>query len=431
VLLSDLILTFGIGAARTEPVRKTTLLRPECEMIFSTLISYILLILSITIGIPTAVLCIEIAAAGIRRHGPHSLVDRERRPRIAVLVPAHNESTTIVPTLADITAQMLPDDRLLVVADNCSDDTASVARTLGAEVIERHDISRIGKGYALDWGLRHLELDPPEIVVTIDADCTLGDGAIDRLATKCSSSGRPVQGLYLMNLSGDQRVNKQIAAFAWRIKNWARPCGLYNLGLSCQLTGSGMAFPWPVIHAVDLASGWIVEDLKLGLDLAAADHPPLFCPTARFASQFAVSADGSANQRKRWEHGHVMTIVKMAPHYFYVALTSRNLNLLTLTLDLIVPPLSLLAMLLVLIFVATGIGALLGFGINAFIVSAVCLASFVGALGFAWDSYGREVLPARAIWSVPSYVFTKLGLYRQLFAQRRTTQWIRTNRSNE
>lgn len=396
----------------------------------SVLVSFALLLLAVLIAIPTIVLCAEIMAVLIPRR-PVAPPGHLRRPRIAVLVPARNESTTIIPTLADIKAQLLPDDRLLVVADNCSDNTASVARGLGAEVVERHNAGRIGKGYALDWGLRHLERDPPDVVVMVDADCLLGDAAIDRLANECSSSGRPVQGLYLMTLTGDRRINKQIAAFAWRVKNWARPLGLKKLGLPCQLMGNGMAFPWPVIHAVDLASGWIVEDLKLGLDLTAAGHPPLFCPTACFTSQFATSAEGSANQHKRWEHGHIMTIVKIAPHSFYTAFASRSLNLLVLTLDLIVPPLSLLTMFLILIFATTGFAALLGFGSSAFVVSAVCFSVFGVVVGFAWNWYGREVLPARAMRSVPWYVLAKLELYRQLFAERGTAEWIRTDRSKE
>ena len=96
-------------------------------------------------------------------------------------MPAHNESAAIAATLEDIKAQLRAGDRLLVVADNCTDDTAAVARLSGAEVVERQDSERIGKGYALDWGLRHLDKDPPDVVVMIDADCRLAEGAIDRL----------------------------------------------------------------------------------------------------------------------------------------------------------------------------------------------------------------------------------------------------------
>jgi cellulose synthase/poly-beta-1,6-N-acetylglucosamine synthase-like glycosyltransferase len=341
-------------------------------------LSWQLAILAGLLAIPTTVFCLEVVAGLIRR--PLPMRPAERRGRIAVLVPAHNESTAHVPTLEDINAQLNPGDRLLVVSDNCTDDTAAAARTSGAEVVERHDSERIGKGYTLDFGLRHLSKNPPDVVVMVDADCRLAEGTIDRLASVCSITGRPVQGLYLMTVPEGSQINHQIAEFAWRVKNWARPLGLAALNLPCQLMGTGMAFPWHVIRASDLVTGWIVEDLKLDLDLAAAGHAPLFCPSARVTSQFAVSVQGADTQRRRWEQGHIVTILKLAPRLLYLAISRGKLGLLALTLDLIVPPLSLLAVLLVLMFVISGIAAALGLGSTALIINAACLVGITIAV---------------------------------------------------
>ena len=388
---------------------------------------WLLVVLAGVLVIPTVVLCLEIGAAVMRRQV--AMYPDSTRGRVTVLVPAYNESTTIIPTLEDIKAQLRPGDRLLVVADNCTDDTALVAGLSGAEVVERQDSERIGKGYALDSGLRHLDKDPPDVVVMIDADCRLAEGSIGRLTSACSMTGRPVQALYLMSVPDGSRINKQIAAFAWRVKNWVRPLGLGGLGLPCQMVGTGMAFPWPVIRTADLASGWIVEDLKLGLDLAAAGHPPLFCPSARVTSQFAASARGADIQRSRWEHGHIMTILKLAPRMLSIAIARANFRLLALTLDLAVPPLSLLALLLILMFAMTGVAALLGVGSAALIISTACLVGFATTVGLAWNSYGRDVLPARAISSVPLYILAKLGLYGQILFGKMTAQWVRTDRT--
>ena len=198
------------------------------------------------------------------------------RPRIGVLVPAHNESENLLPTIADIKAQLAPGDRLLVLADNCCDDTASVARAAGAEVVERDDLTKIGKGYALDWGIRHLSADPPSIVVLIDADCRLSAETINRLVHATSRTGRPSQAVYLMTAPAGSSINYQVAEFAWRVKNWIRPLGLHGLNLPCQLVGTGMAFPWEVIQSANLATEHLVEDLKLGLDLAAPGIRPCF-----------------------------------------------------------------------------------------------------------------------------------------------------------
>ena len=150
-------------------------------------------------------------------------------------------------TLNDVGAQLLPADRLLVVADNCTDDTAAIAAAAGAEVIKRDDTVKRGKGYALDFALQHLKSDPPEIVVIIDADCRLTEHTLDRLATACAISHRPVQALDLMIAPDGEPINHSVAEFAWRVKNWVRPLGLSALGLPCQLLGTGMAIPWNVI----------------------------------------------------------------------------------------------------------------------------------------------------------------------------------------
>ena len=390
--------------------------------------SGLLEILALLVAIPTATLCVEILVGAFHRQDS-AHPGRDPHHRVAVLVPARNESAAITLTLKDIKEQLSPGDTLLVVADNCTDDTAAVAEQAGADVVERHDDKRIGKGYALDWGLRHLETDPPDIVVMIDADCRVAAGAIDQLVSTCSTTGRPVQALYLMTVSDGSQINLQIAEFAWRVKNWVRPLGLAGFGLPCQLMGAGMAFPWRVIRAADLASAWIVEDIKLGLDLAAAGHAPLFCPTARVTSQFAVSERGVDIQRRRWEHGHIVTILKKAPRFLSRAIVRGNFNLLALTLDLAVPPLSLLSVLLILMFMITGLAALLGLGATAFIVSAACVAGFAATVYLAWERYGRDVLPSRSILLIPRYILTKLGLYRQVLLGKMTAHWIGTDRA--
>jgi cellulose synthase/poly-beta-1,6-N-acetylglucosamine synthase-like glycosyltransferase len=393
-----------------------------------TVISLMLLLLTVALAVPTFTFFVEILAAFLRQPKPAQLI-RDPNARLAVLVPARNESEGILATLESIQAQLRPQDRVVVIADNCTDDTADIARAVGATVVERHDTARIGKGYALDFGLQSLKTSSPEVVIIVDADCQLSPGTLEQLTATSLASNRPVQALYLMTSPADATVNQKVAEFAWRVKNWVRPLGLHNFGLPCQLMGTGMAFPWKVIESADLANGSIVEDLKLGLDLAEANCAPVFCPSARVLSQFAATKRGEDTQRQRWEHGHINTILRQAPSLLLKALAKHNLNLLALTLDLAVPPLSLLAMLLVLSFVVTSGCALLGAALAAFIVSAGSLIAFVFAACLAWHRFGREVLPPSAIASIPFYVLRKIGLYRQALFGKVTTRWIGTDRA--
>ena len=394
-----------------------------------TFISYLLVALAGLLSVPVGVFFLEvIAAIVLPQRGPKTREVNNLRKRVGILVPAHNESIGLQPTIKDIKGQLRPRDRLLVVVDNCYDDTAAVAMTAGAEVVERHDPEKIGKGYALDWGLVHLSADPPAIVIIIDADCRLGEHAIDRLATTCAMTGRPVQALDLMVAPDESPLDYRVAEFAWRVKNWVRPLGLSALNLPCQLMGTGMAFPWELISRADLASGRIVEDLRLGLDLALAGSPPLFLPTAVVTSHFPTSTEGAATQRQRWEHGHLATIATAAPRLIYLAIVRGNVRLLALTLDMMVPPLAVLGVLLIGAFAVAGIAAFFGASSAALIVSAAGLIAFALAIFLSWLKFGRDVLPPRALLSIGPFFVGKLWLYARLLSRGVVTQWVRTDR---
>lgn len=397
----------------------------------NAVIDFLLIAVAALLTIPTVVFCSEVfAAIALPQRKLPTYTNRTARPRLAVLVPAHNESTGLLPTLADIRNQLNSGDQLLVVADNCSDDTAAVARTGGAAVIERHDPAKLGKGFALDYGLQHFALDPPEVIISIDADCRVKDGTIDQLAFSAKASGRPVQGGNIMTSPAVSPINHQIAEFAWRVKQCLRPLGLRALHLPCQIAGTGMAFPWDAIRSVDLKSGSLAEDLKLGLELTLAGYPPTFCPCACVISEFPSSLDGTKTQRKRWEQGHIQAIAKQAPRLVSLAITYRNWDLLVLTLDLMVPPLSLLVMMVAGSFVISGLAAIAGLSSVPFAISASTLLGFVATILAAWLNCGRDILPASAIFSIAPYVLRKISLYRQIISGQADTKWRRTDRTN-
>jgi cellulose synthase/poly-beta-1,6-N-acetylglucosamine synthase-like glycosyltransferase len=384
--------------------------------------------IAVLLAAVSVVFTIEVVASlFFRRY--RTIVKDERRVRVAVLVPAHDEAIGIAGTLDNIKAQLEPGDRLIVVADNCSDDTADIAASRGAEVSVRLDAARIGKGYALDWGLRQLQEAPPDIVIVVDADCRLAPFAIDHLASACQRTKRPVQALYLMTAPLGSRVNQQVAEFAWRVKNMVRPLGLTALGLPCQLMGTGMAFPWAIIRSVDLRNGHIVEDLKLGLDLASSGAPPSFCPEALVTSTFPASVEASKKQRQRWEHGQLAIVYAAALPLLWKSLLQRNLGLLILVFDLLVLPLSLFVIALSMTVFAGALLALIGHRFLALTVAVGCLVAFSLSIILAWITHGRSVLPTRALALIPCYLLTKVRHYISAFLTGRTSRWVRTDRS--
>lgn len=382
--------------------------------------------------IPVTVLTTEIMFA-LDFDGESVAPETGERGRLAVLVPAHDEASIIASTLRSVIPHLTPDDRLLVVADNCSDDTATIATNEGAEVIVRSDALRRGKGYALDCGVRHLERDPrgaPEIVVIIDADCQVGEGAIDRLARMCARTGRSIQAMYLMHSADEAGIRMRIAEFAWAIKNKVRPLGLHRLGLSCQLMGTGMAFPWACISTANLASGHIVEDLQLGVDLALAGTPPLFCPHALVSSHFPSSEQGIASQRVRWEHGYLGVILAEAGRLFAVSFKTMNGTLLMFALDLSVPPIALLVLLLTVLWSVSAVVYLTMHLRAPIIFSSIALLLLAVGIGLAWRKYGRHILSPGDLARTLMYALRKIPLYAR-FLGRRQSEWVRSKRDKD
>jgi cellulose synthase/poly-beta-1,6-N-acetylglucosamine synthase-like glycosyltransferase len=123
-------------------------------------------IINALLAVPVLVFLIEVTASVLFRSPPPRNFGSISR-HLAVLVPAHNEEAGLCSTLESIKLELMPGDRLLVVADNCTDNTASLARSAGAEVIERCHLNNVGKGFALDYGLRHLDNSPPDIVTGV------------------------------------------------------------------------------------------------------------------------------------------------------------------------------------------------------------------------------------------------------------------------
>lgn len=350
-------------------------------------------------------------------------------PTTVILVPAHNEAAVITATLENLSGELNAATSLLVVADNCEDATPTLAERAGARVVRRVDPERRGKGYAIEFGLDELSREPPEIVIIVDADCRVEPGSISVLADRARETGRPVQAEYLI-LPPRLEPRTAVNALAFLIKNRVRPLGLARLGLPCQLTGSGMAFPWDVIRKAPPMGSYLVEDMLMGIELARLGSPPLFCPDARIRSQLPSRDQAQAGQRRRWEHGHLATLIEQGPRLLLEGVRRGRLDLLALGLDLLVPPLTLF---LFGLCVVLGINALLSAGLGLAagpgMLSLGALAAVGASVLVAWLTQGRELVPLRYALLVPGYMFWKLPLYVAFAARRKQATWEQTERT--
>ncbi len=389
-------------------------------------IDILLWAIALILLIPVAVLFLE-CTASLFSASQSTADTKSPRPKVAVLIPAYNEAAGIAATISTILPQLTPDDRLLVIADNCTDSTANIARNCGATALERQDTERKGKGYALDFGLESIASDPPEVVIMVDADCICQPDAIDKLARIAVASTRPVQATYLMEQPPNPTPKDSISALAFLVKNLVRPSGLKQLGFPSLLTGTGMAFPWSIIRSVSLASGNIVEDMQMSLDLAIAGHPTMFCPAARVTGCLPQQQQAATSQRTRWEHGHIQTLLTQTPRLAAASLQQKRFDLLAIALDLSVPPLSLLVALWLAAFAASLLAKTLGTSpIPAILLAIQGLLIFVSIIG-AWAKFGRADISGSTLLSVPFYILWKIPLYFG-FLLKRQTKWVRTER---
>lgn len=385
--------------------------------------------------LPTILLMVECVVGSLARpvHCDDAVACDKDRPSVDVLVPAHNEQSVIAATIASILPQLNPSDRLLVVADNCTDATASVARSMGAEVVERHDEDHRAKGYAVAYGLEILQPESRDVVLMVDADCHVGDDAVDRLVRQAETMGCPAQASYEMPspvTSDGCNVSawSAVSSFAVSVKNQVRPIGLDRLGFGCILYGSGMAFPAAVARKPNWASDNIVEDMKVCYDLMVAGHSPRFCPAAMVTASLPENHQNAIEQRKRWEHGHLFTIVTQTPRLIFHATTSLRPSLLVAAIDLMIPPLALLVQIWLVATLVTAVATVL-LSLSWWPTGILLLAGMNIALAVltAWWSHGRNQLSIAQLCSVPFYIVSKLPLYVSAVF-RRQRAWRRTER---
>lgn len=390
------------------------------------MINFILLLAGVLLLVPSATVSLQ-AICSLFSKRPFTYAGYPRADA-AIIVPAHNEGTHVEPTLTAILRQVTVGDRVIVVAHNCVDDTADIARLLGAEVIVHNNMSERGKAYALDAGVKFLHQTGNRIVVVfIDADSILAEGALDILVQACGAEDAPIQARYIMEDDGLSDVRQRVGAFAWRFKGEVRASGYRALGLPCPLMGTGMALPSHLLERVDLSTSHITEDLVLGIQCALLGYAPHYCPDAVVSSEFAPSRSGREAQKRRWVHGHLSAMREFVPILVKNAFSRRDITLGALAADLMVPPLGLLGVGVVSLNFVSLLWLLITGHAWPSILALASLIMCCLALSIAWARSGRDLIGWKEVKGLPSYVARQVATGLQLLVGRRSG-WIRSER---
>lgn len=349
--------------------------------------------------------------------------------RTTIVIPAHDEEKGIsatVEALAPSVGEL--NAGLLVVADNCSDRTASEARLAGAEVIERHEPQARGKGFALEFAKQHLRASPPDVVVILDADCQIGASSLRSVSSAAMQFDRPCQSVNLLVVGARSSPLIRISTFAFLVKNLIRQRALQRLGGRAHLTGTGMAFPWRDFESSALASSNIVEDLSLGLALAERGRPAFLVEEAAVTS-LAASAAGTMDQRSRWEGGFLTVAASVGPRALASALHKRSFRDFFAALDLMVPPVALLSALNLTVIASFALAAINGL-IDPWpvILHATVFAVALAGVALVWFIHGRQIVSFWDLLLAPAYVLWKVPHYVRLFVGGAPKHWIRGER---
>lgn len=349
--------------------------------------------------------------------------------RAVIVVPAHNEEAILAERLSALRDAAKGQARILVVADNCSDSTAEIARRLGVNVVERTNAELRGKGFALDFARRELEPHPPDVVLIIDADCKMDRQSIALLVSACAATGEPCQATNVQIPSAGSSPAVKLSTFAFFVKNVIRQRALQRLAGRVHLLGTGIALPWMDFAAAQLATADIVEDLKLGQELAEAGHPPRFVERAMVSSN-AETERNTLAQRQRWEGGFLRNAFGTGPAMLGRSITEGDMRSLWAAVNIMIPPFALL-LLLDLAGLALGSVLVLWVGGNwwpVWLLATVVLLSGAGLIG-SWAAGGYRFVSLGDLARAPLYLTWKLPVYLGFARHGAPKDWNRTDRS--
>jgi cellulose synthase/poly-beta-1,6-N-acetylglucosamine synthase-like glycosyltransferase len=248
--------------------------------------------------------------------------------RFVILIPAHNEGRDIRETLRSCKALDYPRDRfeIVVVADNCTDDTADVARAEGVACLERVDRQLRGKGHALAWGFEQIAPRGFDAVLVLDADCVPAPHALRAFDARLRQGELVLQSRYVADNAETSPTSYALAVGNFVENDWFyRP--KHHLGLAVFLRGTGMVFHRSILERFPWNAHSIVEDVEYGLTLLRHGIRVAFVDDVTVRSAFPDRPDQLRIQRQRWACGNAKLGKLQAVPLLFDGLRSRNLAL--------------------------------------------------------------------------------------------------------
>jgi len=234
-------------------------------------------------------------------------IAKNRTNTFALLVAAHDEEMVIANMVKSLDALNYPREAydVFVIADNCTDKTAQIARENGAIVYERFDTEKRGKGFALEWMFEKIfNMEQKyDYIGIFDADNLVDKNFLLEMNKQINKGYRVVQGYVDSKNPYDSWITCAYSFSFWsisRIFQLAR----HNLGLCCQLSGTGFVMATELLKKLGWGATCLTEDMEFTMKLALNDERVGWAHKAIIYDEKPIGLKASWKQRKRWMQGH-------------------------------------------------------------------------------------------------------------------------------
>ncbi len=388
--------------------------------------SIVVLIALSAVAFPATAACLYLLVLTLLSGRPTRPPASSRNMSFDVIVPAHDEAAGIRETIASLQRLDWPGAqyRIVVVADNCTDATAAISRQAGAIVLERQDLTRRGKGYALAHAFTWSRAAGiAGAVVVVDADSVVSSNLLASFAARIAEGEVALQAHYGVSNAMDS-WRTRLMAIALGAIHKVRSRARERLGLSCGIRGNGWCVTHALLDKLPYRSFSLTEDVEFGIELGLAGHRVAYCDESVVNGEMVTGERAARSQRQRWEGGRIALIRAKVPALIRAAIARRSWVCLDLALDLLVLPLSYVAINVVAII---AIAALDPAGFRTVLLTAglVDLFSLAAYVCRGWVLSGIGIVGAWDLLRVPGFLLWKLLIIR-LHAKPNT--WIRTKR---
>lgn len=354
--------------------------------------------------------------------------------KFALIVPAHNEEKIISKTIYSLSGLIYPKKNydVFVIADNCTDQTAQIARNLGATVMERTNSTQKGKGYALRWAFDKVLVheNKYDAIIVVDADSLVSGNFLEVMNDYLAQGSRVIQCSDLV-LPEPGNWSVEATRIGFLLYNYVKPLGRKVLGLNMGLRGNGMCFDVDVLREIPWQAWSLTEDVEYGLVLLLRGISIDFAPEAVVYAQMPTKASNAESQRSRWEIGRFQIIRSYMPKFLYKAIVKGSPAYFDVFIELITPPFVNMMFMVMCIFSAGFILWLLA------LLPAVHLLMWGLLLttGFLYLFIGLYVGGAdkalyKSLLRLPLYIFWKLKVYITALKRGSEKKWIRTERDS-